>query len=246
MNLTVVTTCTPEYARPWVFPSLGMLHGARVVALLDPDDRRPLPRGVERHPYRTPGVLHQDGRFLEAIPGVRDDDTVVLADADGVFQRDFDAAELDALAHLRGGFGLGYNFRPGQRGEEEFRELRPKTSVGEAAKALGVPAETLRGVWIYNTGFMAAKAGVWKGLRSRYATLFGEVDGSKLFCLHSWPQYLICLTLALTGIPVTELGYETHSHGHCPLTPKHTAARRQLYYAGKLVLYAHNVGGISH
>jgi hypothetical protein len=243
--LTVVTTCTPEYQKPWVFPSLGMLT-CRVVALLDPEDRRPLPRGAERAAYRTPGVLYQDGRFLDAVPGLHDDDVVVLADADGVFQRDFDASELDTLDNLRGGFALGYNMHPGQRGEYEYRELRPKQGMEEAAPRLGVGVEILKGCWVYNTGLMAAKVGVWKGLRAKYAERFGAVDGGQLFRLHSWPQYLICLTLALGGVPVTELGYDTHSQGHFPLTPKHHAVRRQLYYSGKLVLYAHNILGVSH
>jgi hypothetical protein len=241
--LTVVTTATPDYPKPWVFPTLGLLRECRVVCLLHPEDRRPLPRGAERSPYLTPGVLHQDGRFLDAVPGVADDDLVVLADADGVFQRDWDPDELDELDALKGGVALGYNVRPGQRGAEEYGRLCPRQPLAGAAAALGLPEEVLRGCWVYNTGFMAARAGVWRHIRRLFADTFGE-RGPDLFGLPSWPQYLLCCLFCLHGIPVNELGYGTHSHGHCPLTPKHHVARRQLYYAGRLVLFAHNVPGV--
>lgn len=245
--LTLVTTSTPDYGRPWIFPSLGMLHAARVVCLLHPQDARPLPRGAERHPYDTPGVLYQDGRFLAAVPGVADDDVVVLCDADGVFQRDFSAEELATFSDLgETDFALGYNTGPGQRGESEYHRLGPKQQPGEAARELGTSAHVLSGCWIYNTGFMAARAVAWRRLREAYAETFGHVDGSQFFALHSWPQLLICCLFSLYGFRVTELDYSTHSHGHCPLTPRHRIIRRQLYYDGRLVLYAHQVGGVSY
>lgn len=242
--LTVVTTTTPEYPRPWVFPTLGLLS-ARVVCLLDPSDARPLPQLVQREPYVTPGVLYQDGRFLEAVPQVKDDDVVVLADADGVFQRDFSDAERATLAGLGHGVALGYNMHPGQKGEAEYQELRPLQSIEEAAARLDLPAALLRGCWVYNTGLMAAKASTWRRVRRLFDLTVGA-HGPGLFRLHSWPQYFLCLTLARHGIPVTELGYETHSHGHFPLTARHAVARRQLYHGGRLVLFAHNVPGVSH
>lgn len=242
--LTLVTTATPDYARPWIFSSLGMI-GCRVVCLLDPADRRPLPIGVERHPYQTPGVLYQDGRFLDAVPGVVDDDLVVLADADGVFQRDFSAEEVETLGGLGPmDFALGYNVRPGQKGAEEYELLRPKQSLEDMARSLDWAPFMMRGCWIYNTGLMAARAATWRRLRESYAEVFGSVNGGEFFRLHSWPQYFLCLTFALHGFRVTELGYEVHSHGHFPLTPKHRIERRQLYHDGNLVLFAHNVPGV--
>ncbi len=243
--LTTVVTSTREYARPWVFPSLGFLSG-RVVCLLNATDTRPLPVNAERRPYDTPGVLYQDGRFLEAIPCVADDDVVVLADADGVFQRDYSAEELDTLSGLGGWVALGYNARPGQRGAEEHKMLRPRQPLTETARLLGVSPELLAGCWVYNTGLMAATVATWRELRDCFALSFPAVDGSRLFGLHSWPQLLLCYLFGLHGFPVTELGYETHSHGHLPLTQKHTIARRQLYYDGKLVLFAHNCAGVTH
>lgn len=243
--LTVVTTATPEYPRPWVFPSLGML-GCRVVCLLDPSDKRPLPRGVERYPYQTPGVLYQDGRFLAAVPDILDDDLVILADADGIFQRDFSEDELDTLADLQSGFALGYNVRPGQQGAEEYERLRPNQDIKKAAEFLGMTLGTLKGTWIYNTGFMVARAHAWRKLRGWFKATFSEGDGANLFRLPSWPQFFICMVLSSMSTPITELGYETHSHGHCPLTPRHAIVRRQLYYDGKLVLFAHNCLGVSH
>lgn len=195
--------------------------------------------------YKTPGVLYQDGRFLDAPLGVRDDDLIVLADADGIFQRDFTTEELTTLHDLRGGFALGYNMRPGQQGQEEYQELRPKQSIEVAAELLNLPIELLRGAWIYNTGLMVGRVKDWKRLRKLFAETFGD-RGPGLFQLHSWPQYFLCLTFSLHGIPITELGYETHSHGHFPLTPRHAIERRQLYYGKQLVLYAHNVSGVTH
>ncbi len=242
--MLVVTTCTGGYAKPWVFPTLGFL-ACRVVALLDKSDSRPLPRFVERHPYQCPGTLYQDGRFLDAVPDVRDDEVVVLADADGVFQRDFNRAELDTLADIGDGVALGYNMRPGQQGEEEYRELRPLQSLEQAAQTLGIAPDVMRRAWVYNTGFMAARAATWQRLRYLFAETFSG-HGPDLFCLHSWPQYFLCLLFSLHGIPVTELGFETHSHGHFPLTQLHCIDKRQLWYDGRRVLFTHSVPGVSH
>ncbi len=254
--LTVVTTATPDYARPWIFPSLGMVRG-RVVALLSPDDRRPLPVNVQCYPYQTPGVLYQDGRFLDAVPDVSGDDLVVLADADGVFQRDFSYAELETLADLTDGVALGYNVRSGQQGEEEYQRLGPRRGLEEAATALNLPASLLCGAWIYNTGFMAARARTWHRIRRQFAETFLRIQppgseitsggiGASLFRLPAWPQYFLCVLLALHGCAVTELDYSVHSHGHCPLTPRHRIEKRCLWYAGERVLFAHNVHGVSH
>lgn len=240
----VAMTCTPDYPRPWVFPSLGMLTG-RVVCLLDAKDRRPLPRGCERVAWQAKDCSFQDGRFLDALPNVKDDDVVVLADADGVFQRDWSDAEREVLDGLGDAFALGYNMRPGQRGAEEFEALKPRQSLEEAAGALGIPAKDLRGCLLYNTGLMAARASSWRRLTKAFAEAFGG-RGAEFFAMHSWPQYFVCLALHRAGVPVVELGYETHSHGHFPLTPDHAARHRRLYYRGELVLFAHNISGVSH
>ncbi len=242
--LTTVTTATADYSRPWVFPSLGMLRG-RVVALLSPDDRRPLPVNVQCYPYQTPGVLFQDGRFLDAVPDVKDNDRVILADADGVFQRDYTTAELETLSDLDDGVALGYNVRPGQQGEEEYGRLGPLQPIGEAARVLELPESLLRGAWIYNTGFMVARARTWRRIRTLFVEAFGD-RGPGLFRFPAWPQYFLCLLFALHGIAVTELGYETHSHGHCPLTPRHRIEKRCLWYDGQRVLFAHACGGVTH
>lgn len=244
-NVVVVTTCDRDYARPWAFPSLGFLS-CRVVCLLHPADTRPLPVNVGRAPYETPGVLYQDGRFLDTVPGVKDEDVVVLVDADGVFQRDFAADELRTLANVGGGVALGYNMRPGQRGAEEHEELRPRQCLAETAEALGLPEGLLAGAWVYNTGLVAARASTWRRVRALFAEAFGGRDAAALFGLHSWPQYLLCLLFQRHGIPVTELGYETHSHGHFAPTSRHRIDRRRLYHDGGLVLFAHAVPGVSH
>ncbi len=252
--LTTVTTATADYARPWVFPSLGMLRG-RVVALLSPDDRRPLPVNVQCYPYQTPGVLFQDGRFLDAVPHVEDDDLVVLADADGVFQRDFSHAELETLADLTDGVALGYNVRGGQQGEEEYQRLGPLQSISEAAAVLNLPEALLRGAWVYNTGFMAARARTWRRIRTLFVETFMRVQppgdeitsggiGASLFRLPAFPQYFLCLLFALHGIAVTELDYSVHSHAHCPLTPRHRIEKRCLWYNAERVLFAHQVPGV--
>lgn len=241
--LTVVTTCTPDYSKPWIFPSLGMLS-CRVVCLLDPADSRPLPRGVERAPYLTPGVAYQDGRFLGAVPNVADDDLICLTDADGIFQRDFSEEGVAVLSGCLGmnGFALGYNMYPGQRGAAEHEELRPNQPIERTAELLGLPVKALATVMVYNTGLMIARPTAWRQLRVRYAELFAS-RGRDLFQLHSWPQYFICLTLAM-GFSVVELDYKTHSHGHFPLTAQHRIERRQLWYGEDLVLYAHAVPGV--
>src|SRR5262245_37444389 len=92
-----VTCATPDYPRPWIFPSLGMLS-CPVKCLLDADDKRPLPVNVLRINYRPRGCAFQAGDFLSSLGPLPDDELVVLADCDAVVQRDFNWIELAFLS----------------------------------------------------------------------------------------------------------------------------------------------------
>ena len=240
MKPVFVTTCHPTYQRAWIFPTLARLGSCRVVCLLDPADTRELPPNCERHPF-TGDRCYQDGRFLDAMPGAPDDAVVILADADALVQRDFDAGELATFDRLKDGFALGYNKRPGQTGVEEYALLRPRQEISEAARVLGVSAATLRGAWVYNFGLAAARAGTWRQLRTLYATTVGD-HGVDLFDYMAWMQYLICVTLHHRGIPVEELGYATHAHGHFGLPDGCRVQGGKLYYRDRLVFFAHFCG----
>lgn len=214
-----------------------------MVCLLDPADKRSLPTNCERVPY-TGDRYYQHGSFLADVPGVKDDDIVILADADAVVQRDLDAAELKTLHVLGDGFALGYNAGKGQKGEYEFRLLQPKVSVNAAAEQTGMTVPLLMKVPVYNTGLVAGRVESWHHLHFFYNQHFGPGVGETIFAYPAWMQYFVCLTLAYNAIPVTELGYETHSHGHFGLSPWHAIADGRLTYMGQLVFFAHFVNGV--
>jgi hypothetical protein len=257
MNTVFVTTTTPDYSKAWVFPGLEHLSD-RIVCLLDDSDDRRLPDNCERVSYKCEGVIHQDGRFVDTVPGLKDDDIVILLDADGVIQRDLNYWERAVLNSMNGSFAMGYNVHPGQQGEEEYNLLKPKLNIYDAAQKLGTYSKILRNSWIYNTGMMAARTKTWRQLKELMTPIVDKKP-EQLFEMHSWPQYIICCSLFQGGVPVAELGYETHSHGHFRLPDNHKILeesrlglqgnmlppRRRLYYDGQLVFFAHNVNGIT-
>ncbi len=239
-----VTSCGPHYHRPWIFPTLGRLS-CRVVCLLHPSDKRELPPNVERVPFLG-DRYYQDGRFLDAIPGVSDDEVVILADADAHMQRDFSPSELDMMSSLGDGLAAGWNAQPGQTGEQEFYGLERSTrGLPAVAEALGLPAVTLRNAPVFNWGLVAGKARTWRRLAKIYQETVG--DKGELFSNPCYMQYLLCVLCHHNRIPIRSIGYLLHSHEHFPpLSRSHAIKEGKLYYNDKLVCYAHYVQGVTH
>lgn len=251
MKPLFVTTATPTYKKAWIFPSLSRLASCRPVVLLDlPEfDPRPLPANVERLPWQPGGLEYQAGFFLDGLCpfDLKDDQLVILADADAVVQRDLNEEELATLARLdENTFAMGYNLRPGQTGAEEHELLRARQSLEETARALKAPPDVLRHCRVYNTGLVAGRVRAWRRLRHLYECYYrcaGEV-AVQLFALHSWPQYLICSVLYEHGFAVEEMGCDFHSHGHLGLQPGCTVEGGRLLHGGRPVFFAHAVPGL--
>lgn len=231
-----VVSSSPTYPRAWVFPSLRHLSGHRVIALLDPSDRRELPLGVERRDFVSDCFFY-DGRFVEALD-VEDVENIVLIDADAVVQR----APRDGELECRDGFAIGYNAGLEDTAALESKRIAPFNSFEGMGRVVGVD---LRTVPMRNMGITVAKAWRWRWLREAYAPL--ERDGYALLQdrLH-FMQFFACIAIAKHGVPLRDLGYETHSHGHYGLTADHSIRDGQLLYRGQPVFFAHFVKGVTH
>lgn len=234
-----VVTTSPGYDKAWVFPTLERLKSCRVTALLFPGDVRELPPNVERYDY-TADCCNYDGRFLDALPPLPDDETVVFADVDAHVQRDFLPSELDPGDDV----ALGWNKSPTQKADEEFRLLQTSgcVSVYGVNKALETDISS---VPVYNFGLVSAKVKTWKRLREAYRPILR--DGYAFVPRSShYMQFFLCVALHKAGIPVRSLGYETHSHGHFGPSPDQEIKDGRLYYRGELVMFAHLLPGVTH
>lgn len=236
-----VTTCTKDYAKPWIFPTLSKLTSHKVWCLLEPGDDRELPANCGVYRYNPKDYVYQDGRFLDAMFGLNADDVVVLVDADAVFQRGLNSKEMSVLETVGNSIAMGYNLKPNQRGADEYNLLRPKKSIAEVAKLSGLSADALFNAPIYNTGFIASTLAAWNRLRRITGPVLDRPGLKECFGIWSWPQYLICALLYQHDIPITPLDYTWHSHGHFGLQPGHGNVGGKLYYNDNLVLYAHAI-----
>jgi hypothetical protein len=238
MSLIFTTTCHPEYSKPWIFPTLSNLS-CRTCALLDPDDARTLPANVERIPFRS-GRFYQAGQFLDAFNGTLDrDDVVVLADADALVQRDFTEAERAMLLNIGDAVAAGTNMGWEQIGQQEMDILRPKPSVERLAAALRVPEIVLCYTPMYNWGLVAAKVSTWNLLRKLYAATTRYTNPQSLFVHPTWMQFILNVLLTYYQVPVVEMGYGLHSHGHFGIQDEHRKKDGKLHYKGEVVFYSH-------
>ncbi len=242
-----VTACDPRYRKAWIHPTLHHLT-CDVVCLLHPGDIKTLPAGrnLFRVDYAGDCRYLQDGSFLDFLPmQPPDDEVVVLADVDAVLQRDFRPGELEP----GDGMAAGWNRGPGQRGDSEYEDLKPFATVAAADEMLGV---RLADVPVYNWGLLSARAATWRRLREAYRAVH---DGGYPLVGHhpAHQQLLACVAVHKAGIPITPLGYKTHSHGHfqhlpgrAEISPRHRIIDRTLYYSDRTVAYVHYVRGVTH
>lgn len=241
MSLIFVSTCHKEYGKAFIFPTLSRLT-CRTVALLEPDDKRELPANVERLPYVS-SRFYQHGTFLDALP-CHSDDVVVLADADAVVQRDWSESERAMLDTLGDRLAVGFNMYPQQTGAEELDILRLTVPLEVAARALRLTPEDMTACPMYNWGLVAARVSTWRRLQDYYQAMTLGFDPQTLFVHPTWMQYVLCCALHKHGMPVVELGYQTHSHGHFTLTADHNVWKGKLRYKDEDVFLAHLVRGV--
>lgn len=242
-HMTFATSSAADYPKQWVWSSLHHLTSP-VVAFLHPKDQTVLPSGVTRMDYLGDRFFY-DGKFMPSVHDLPEDELVVLFDVDGVFQRDVMPGELDVPMD---GIAAGHNSRVGETGLEELGRLVPRLDNRRLAGKLGLPEAVLHSAPIYNLGLVAARGRTWRYLSYLYNRHVWS-QGPQLFGNQHFQQYLICLLLEHYHIPVRALGFETHSHGHYRLQREHNVTDGKLYYPhreGKLVLYVHNVKGVSH
>lgn len=240
---TFATSSAADFPKQWVWDSLHHISAPKV-AFLHPKDQTVLPPGVTRMPYKGDRFFY-DGKFLLDAKDIRDDELVVLFDVDGVFQRDVLPGELDVPMD---GVAAGWNSRKGEAGSEELARLSPKYDTRTIAGKIGLPESLLRSAPMYNLGLVSARASTWRYMAYLY-NRHVWAQGPQLFGDVHFQQYLVCLLLEHYHIPVRPLGYETHSHNHYGMQREHNITEGKLYYphrGGKLVLFAHNVKGVSH
>jgi hypothetical protein len=236
--LTFCTTCNPYYPKSWIYDSLSLLS-CRTRALLDPDDARTLPANVQRINFRS-DRFYQEGKFLDAMPDLRPNDVVILADADAIIQRDLSEGETEFFEAIGDAIAIGYNIRPGQDGETELGLLRPKFPLDWTASAFRVSVHSLTKAKVYNWGLVAAKVSTWLRLRALYDASTLGINPQDFFKNPTWLQYILCVLAHHHGISIVEIGYHLHSHQHFGFEQEHTIKDGKLRYKDREVFFVHN------
>lgn len=221
---------------------MGNLANHHAVAILDPDDERPLPPNVSRILHKM-DRFYQDGSFLDAMPYLRADSVVILADADAVLQRPPSPVEIAAFQNVGHGIAIGYNDSSKQRGMYELGCLGLHRPLIDAAAVLQLPVRLLAEAKVYNWGLVGMSVETWRFLRRVYAAHTRNVNPGEMFTRPTWMQYVLCLLVSYYGLSVTELGYETHTHTHTGRPQEeHQVRKNGIYYKGELVFFAHGFG----
>lgn len=254
-----VTSCGKDYSRPWIFPTLAKLNvDGYVFALLQPGYDRQLPDNVIHVPFEG-DRFYQDGLFLDSIDTLlagghnedalnplEDDDTLILADADGIIQRPFSEKDLGLLEGLDDAFMAGPNMDDLQTGDSERYGLGMKYPLEDTADRLGVSEDDLTKCQMRNWGLVAAKVSSWRKLRTLYRAMRGDSDPQDYFVSVAWMQYLLCVILHRNLIPVIDMPLSMHSHDHFGLRLEHGIEDRVLTYKGETVFFAHYISGVTH
>ena len=178
-------------------------------------------------PYECNNMV-QAGQWLDVLPGVADDDIIIMSDADIVAQRDITAAERARFANYDDNtLGLAWN---GWAGD---------TLHDEAERIWLMPQEPwMKNVPCYNCGLIVGRVGAWKRLRADFERdavhWFGR---SQNRCKIQW---VINFCLARAGVRVDVLDSRIHTHGHFEL-PSGVAVRDDgVAYAGEdVIMFRH-------
>jgi hypothetical protein len=194
--------------------------------------------------YPPDFVCLQHGDFLKALPDVKDEDTVILADSgDGRFQRDLTEGERAWLVSTgKYEFWMGPNAGPRDTLKDEFHRLDSRVSIHEFCRRTGL--STLDSP-IFNGGFIVGKRSGWGLVRPKLHELWAHES-----CLVNNRKTQLFLNLAMraSGCWINTLDYSVHSHGHFSkcgpgITREHSMRGSVLHWRGYPVLYAHKVWG---
>jgi hypothetical protein len=241
----VVSVVTADYvprARPFL-RSLALLHDVKrwCVCLGFPPgllaDAYPHIHFVEmsRHWSESNGML-QTGRWLDVLPEVRDEDVVLLSDADVLVQRDLSAAERALLAELPGNaFTAAWNAYEGDNLAEEARRI----GLGDPGFYGG--QEALRAIPCFNAGVLAMRAGCWRRLCEEYEGCCRAFYARSSH--RSRIQWLVCWCLHRLGLRHVLLDAAFHSTGHFGTPPGVTLAGGAALAGTTPVLFRHALGG---
>lgn len=239
-RLTLVTLITENYverARPFLDSLRRLSDKERVCVCLEfiPSLglRQDYPhiqfRSMPRHWSESSLGIMQQGRWLDALPDVRDDALYMLTDADMVVQRDFTKKEYVRFANYdKGTFGAAWN---GGEGDTLMVE----------ADRLGFHDDATWGEWeaipCFNTGVLVMRGLAWRRLRDLYESRCERFY--KLTSHRSRGQWLMNWCMWRLGMKADVLGGKIHSHGHLGV-PKGANLRNGFLYCGDdLVLFRH-------
>jgi hypothetical protein len=234
----LVTTVTAGYvprARPFL-ASLALVRSARRWVICNGFDPGPLAaefpfltfRRMEASDLDSFG-MSQFGRWLDVLPEARDEDVVLLSDADVVCQRDLAAAERALLAGLPDdAFAAAWNAGPGDDLVAEADR------IGLDDRARWGP---LSGAPVVNCGVLAMRASAWRRLRELYEARAGEFYARASHRCRT--QWLVCWCLRALGLRHVLLDAATHAHGHFSTPPGVTFAGGAALAGATPVLFRH-------
>jgi hypothetical protein len=177
--------------------------------------------------------IWQHGRWLDALPGVRDDQLYILTDADITVQRDFTEAERVRLTDYDlETFGAAWDC-----GEnDDLFQMAAKMGMTEGGDLFPMPWTSIPG---YNTGVLAMRGRAWKRLRDLFecrAEGFWKVNPHRSRC-----QWLMCWCLHRLGLRADILPGSIHAHAHHGIPKGATVDNGVLRHNGETVLFRHAI-----
>jgi len=203
-----------------------------------PDGMLALPEPGEM--FGRPIVQH--GKFLRTLydAGDIEDGTIVMfVDADAIFQRAFTGEEINYLEHV----GTN-NYLVGPNRIHD----RPELWGDEAPRILPTAAyqKEYRGqfdqVPVFNTGFLAMRAGVYQSV---YHRVLGMVEShGHWFQHHAATQLFLCAAMHDLGLRHLPVPLDMAAHGHCGTPPGVTVKDNKAFHEGRLIAYAHMLCGL--
>lgn len=196
---------------------------------------------MPRHWSESSCGIMQHGRWLDALPDVRDDEVYIISDADIIVQRDFTPEERQRFEGCgENEFLVGWNAGQGDSLVEEAGRIG-FTDDGTWTSPWGDDDTPYRSNWknipCFNTGILAMRGRNWRRLRDLYESRCERFY--KLTTHRSRGQWLINFCLARLGMTPSILSTSTHGHGHFGIPPDVTINDGIAYYRGKMVLFRH-------
>lgn len=205
---------------------------------------------VPRHWSESSCGIMQHGRWLDALPDMRNDEVYLLSDADIIVQRDFTLEERELFESCgENSFLAAWNAFEGDHltAEADRIDLTPRDQCGffenHRLVADGIFCEQCDWLRIpcFNTGILAMRGRSWKRLRDLYESRCERFY--KLTSHRSRGQWLMNFCFARLGLKPEILSGEVHSHGHfgvpSDVSFRSTNGHNVAYYRDKPILFRH-------